>query len=61
MPSVAVGKWKVITSHDRPPIPIRSMDWSAMLDGYEPGDPIGTGATELDAIADLFEQIEQET
>ena len=61
MPTAVIGKRKVITSHDRPPIPIRSMDWSATLDGYEPGDPIGTGATELEAITDLFEQIEQES
>ena len=35
----------------------RRCDWSAMFDGYEPGDPIGRGASELAAIADLQEQI----
>jgi hypothetical protein len=42
------------TSYDFPPIPIRNCDWSATFDGYEPGDPIGTGRTEQAAIADLL-------
>jgi len=33
-------------------------DWMAMLDGYEVGDPLGTGATEDEAIHDLIEQLE---
>jgi hypothetical protein len=33
--------------------------WQATLDGYEPSDPIGYGATEAEAIADLQTQIEQ--
>ena len=48
---------KIITNFDYPPIPIRTMDWSAHLDGYEPGDPVGNGATEDEAIADLVEQL----
>lgn len=39
-----------------PPIPIRSHDWCATFDGYEPGDVIGYGETELAAIDDLMEQ-----
>lgn len=39
-----------------PPIPLRSWDWSAVRDGYEPGDPQGFGATEAAAIADLIDQ-----
>ena len=50
---------KIITSYDYPPIPIRSCDWSAVTDDYEPGDPIGRGATEQEAIDDLKEQIEE--
>ncbi len=50
---------KIITTHDYPPIPVRMFDWSAHRDGYEPGDPIGTGATEAEAIADLL-AIEEE-
>lgn len=45
---------KIITSHVYPPIPIRSFDWSAVRDGYEPGCRIGTGATEQEAIDDLL-------
>lgn len=47
-------KENIITTHDYPPIPIRNYDWSAVREGYEPGDPIGTGRTEQDAIDDLL-------
>lgn len=52
---------KIRTSYDYPPIPIRSMDWSAVDDDtYDgPGSPIGRGATEAEAIADLEEQIQE--
>jgi len=30
------------------------MDWQAVTDGYEPGEPIGHGPTEADAVMDLF-------
>ena len=46
------------TEFVNPPIPVRSMDWNATLDDYEPGDAIGHGATEQEAIDDLNEQIE---
>lgn len=49
---------KIRTSFDYPPIPIRDVDWSAVTDDYEPGHPIGRGATEEEAIADLKEQLE---
>lgn len=42
-----------VTEYLFPPIPIREFDWAATLSGYEPGDPIGRGPTEEDAIADL--------
>lgn len=48
----------VRTTHVYPPIPIRDFDWSATLDGYEPGEPIGWGRTEAEAIADLKEKLE---
>ena len=51
--------WCIRTEFEYPPIPIRSFDWSATLHGYEPGDPIGRGATEDEAIADLLDQIEE--
>ena len=40
---------------DPPPIPLRCYDWHATEDGYEPGDPVGYGATEAEAIAELQE------
>lgn len=63
---------KIKTSHDFPPIPIRSFDWSAYDDNtYDPGEydyetgryiggsPVGHGATEQEAIRDLMEQLEE--
>ena len=49
---------KIRTHYDYPPIPDRSMDWSAYdADTYEPGMPVGRGRTEEAAIEDLFEQL----
>lgn len=50
---------KIITKYDPPPIPIRDADWSAVFEDYDLGSPIGHGATEADAIADL--KMESET
>lgn len=51
------------TSHVYPPIPIRTYDWCAYRDSYEPPDPdgvggglIGWGRTEAEAIEDLEAQ-----
>lgn len=49
-------KNKIITSHDHPPIPTGDYDWSAIREDYEPGDLIGTGRTEQEAINDLKRQ-----
>jgi hypothetical protein len=49
---------KIITHFDHPPIPYRGCDWSAVFDGYEPGEPIGRGATQKEAIQHLIEQVE---
>lgn len=58
---------KIITSHDRPPIPTRAFDWSAHFDDYDAevvdgewtsAHPVGHGATEQEAIDDLMEQAE---
>jgi hypothetical protein len=54
--SVVAGM-KIVTNFVYPPIPERSMDWEAHLDGYEPGEPVGHGATEADAVAELFAQL----
>lgn len=60
---------KVRTTHEYPPIPDRSMDWSAVdddtydvdcdQDGFFSTSPIGRGPTEEAAIADLIEQLEE--
>lgn len=44
---------KIITGYWPKPIPERRFDWSAIRNGYEPGCPIGYGATEAEAIAEL--------
>lgn len=49
---------KIITEHVFPPIPRRDNDWCAYLDGYEPGNRVGWGRTEAEAIKDLEEQYE---
>lgn len=61
---------KVRTTHEFPPIPIRSMDWSAVdddtydvdcdQDGFFSRSPIGRGPTEQAAIDDLMEQLADE-
>lgn len=50
---------KINTQYRAAPIPDRDMDWMATFDGYEPGEPIGYGATEQEAIDDLMMEIEQ--
>lgn len=51
------GREITVTTHFvYPPIPIRSMDWSADFD--DPEGPQGTGATESEAIADLLDNYE---
>lgn len=45
------------TSFVYPPIPTRAADWSAVVDGYDEGDPIGRGPTETAAVADLLDQL----
>lgn len=48
-------------THECPPIPDRSYDWSAVdestYDGF--GCSIGYGPTALDAVKDLMEQLEE--
>lgn len=49
----------ILTSFDNPPIPERSCDWSAWIEGSEEW-LTGRGPTREAAIADLLEQIDQE-
>ena len=58
------------TNHDHPPIPVPELEWSAYDSNtydadydYETGrfvstSPLGHGPTELDAILDLLEQMQ---
>jgi len=46
---------KIITEHVYPPIPTRTMDWSAAMDNYEPGLPLEYGATEQEAVENLLD------
>lgn len=48
---------EIKTSFDKPPIPTTSHDWSAVLGGYDAGDPIGYGFTEIEAITNLLNQL----
>ena len=51
---------KILTEYDPPPIPGRGFDWYAVTSEYEPGHPIGYGATELEARAHLQDQLDDE-
>jgi hypothetical protein len=44
---------KIITEYVAPPIPVTKFDWRAAAQDYEPGDPIGYGATEEEAKENL--------
>jgi hypothetical protein len=48
---------KIVTRYDQLPIETRSFDWTATMDNYQPGDPVGKGQTEKDAIGDLLTQV----
>lgn len=49
----------IITRWVNPPIPERGFDWCATFEGYEPGEPIGYGRSEQDAVSALFDSREQ--
>lgn len=50
---------KIITVYDPPPIPDRSCDWTAYVDGREEYQ-WSRGRTEAEALADLMWQLEDE-
>lgn len=61
-----INGFRIHTSFDYPPIPVRNMDWSAVTDNYEAesdsegwwsSHPVGHGETEREAIDDLLEQM----
>ncbi len=49
---------KINTEFWAKPISCRYYDWSATFENYEPGCPIGYGATESAAIHDLINMVE---
>jgi hypothetical protein len=49
--------YTIKTEQINPPVPSRLFDWQATLVDYEPGDAIGAGSTELDAVMDLMAQV----
>lgn len=49
---------KIVTTYVNPPVPTRNLDWQAHLDGQEEDGPVGHGLTELSAIEDLLENLE---
>jgi hypothetical protein len=53
-----IGGHKVVTQYWAKPIPTARWDWSATEEDYDYGRPIGTGATEQQAIDDLLEKLE---
>lgn len=47
------------TFFENPPIPVHNLDWSAWDDDtFDEDSLIGHGETEIEAIKDLIEQIE---
>ena len=57
-----MSDYRISTHYDPKPIPQRGFDWCATDDATysgDEGDPIGWGATEAAAIAELKEQLEE--
>lgn len=57
-PCLRINGKRVVIEYDPPPAhsTTRYFDYAATFDSYEPGDPIGRGATAVDAVKDLKEQ-----
>ena len=56
----SVSSDSVVVRWIYPPIPDRRFDWQASRDGWDLGDPLGFGRTELEAIKDLLTQEEEQ-
>jgi hypothetical protein len=52
---------KIVTFYWAKPIPTNKFDWTAFYDGEEESGHYGFGATEAEAIADFYEQLEDES
>jgi len=55
-----LAEGKIQTHNGSPPVPSNQFNWSAADYDYEPGYPVGYGATEAEAIADLRAQTIEE-
>lgn len=51
---------KIVTEFVCPPIPDRRFDWQACREGWDEGEPMGSGRTEREAIIDLLNEEEDE-
>lgn len=51
----------ILTKHDCPPIPIRSAEWSAWVDGQKEDGPVGRGETEMLAVKRLADELLEDT
>ena len=49
----------IITEYDCKVIPDRGYDWIATLDGYQEGDVLGYGKTEIESIKYLLDKLEE--
>jgi hypothetical protein len=57
--AMAAVRRRIHTEYICPPIPIRAFDWAAYFDDYDGApdagyQPVGNGATEVEAIFDLL-------
>lgn len=50
----------LVVTHEPPPIPLRQFDWCVWQDGHEEARNYGYGATRTEAVANFFEQVEDE-
>jgi hypothetical protein len=55
-PGTPAEKPQILVEYYPKPVPGRQFDYSAIRDGYEPGCPIGYGATWGEAVIDLLQQ-----
>ena len=49
---------KILTLHVTPPVPTRCFDWTAYGPDYEPGDPVGHGVTQQEAVEEYLAAID---
>ena len=50
----------IVVSFEYPPVPVRSWDWLAYVDGREERGPQGWGSTREKAVSALLAELEEE-